>query len=528
MANQRDKYVLAIDLGTSGPKSALVSTSGEVLDCEFEENQLRLVPGGGAEQDPSEWWRTIRSTAKKVLAKQLVPVDEIVAVSCTAQWSGTVAVDEYGEPLHDGIIWMDARGRRHVRDVTGGLVRVEGYGVRKLWPWLRLTGALPAHSGKDSLAHILYLKRERPAIYRRAACFLEPKDYVNLRLTGRTAASYDSITLHWVTDNRDVDRVVYHPKLLRMAGVDRDKLPPLKRAVDVLGPLRPEVARELGLGDEVKVVMGTPDVHSAAIGSGAVRDFEPHLYIGTSAWLTCHVPFKKTDVLHSMASIPAAVPGRYLIGNEQETAGKCLSFLRDNVLLCDDELRLRTDVADVYGAFDRIAATAPPGSGKLIFTPWLYGERTPVEDHAVRGAWLNLSLDTTRAQIVRSVLEGVAYNVRWLLRHVEAFAGRRLDQLNFIGGGAVSDLWCQILADVLGRTVRRVADPLWANVRGAGLLAALALGYRTIEEVSQQTRIDRTFTPDRANRAIYDELFDGFLSIYRNNRRLYARLNRDG
>jgi xylulokinase len=523
-----DRFVLAIDLGTSGPKTALVSTSGEVLACEFEPNDLILLPGGGAEQDPAQWWRTIMSTAKKVLARKLAPVEDIVAVCCTTQWSGTVAVDARGEPLHNAIIWMDSRGSRYIKQITGGLLRVEGYGVRKLWPWLRLTGGMPAQSGKDSLAHILFIKHELPEIYQRTATFLEPKDYINLRLTGRTAASYDSITLHWVTDNRDIDRVRYHPKLLRMAGIARSKLPELKRAIDVLGPLKKEVAEELGLGTDVQVVMGTPDVHSAAIGSGAVRDYEAHLYIGTSNWLTCHVPFKKTDVFHSLATIPAAIPGRYLIGNEQETAGKCLTFLRDNVLLHDDELGLTTDVDDVYAAFDRIAEGVPAGSGKVIFTPWLYGERTPVEDHSVRGGLFNLSLETTRAHIIRAVMEGVAYNIRWLLRHVEAFAGRRLDPLNFIGGGAASNVWCQILADVLDRTVRQVADPIQANARGAALLAAIALGHASVEGVSRGTRITRVFDPNAAHRAIYDELFAEFLSIYRNNRQTYARLNRSG
>jgi xylulokinase len=523
-----EKYVLAIDLGTSGPKVALVSTAGEVVGCEFEPNELILLPGGGAEQDPDEWWRTIVTAAKRVLARDLCPVEEIVAVSCTTQWSGTVAVDGAGRHLHNAIIWMDSRGSRHIERITGGLLSVEGYGLRKLWPWLRLTGGMPAQSGKDSLAHILYLKHERPDLYAGTATFLEPKDYINLRLTGRVAASYDSITLHWVTDNRDVDRVRYHPKLLRLAGIDPGKLPELKRATDVLGPLRKEVADELGLTAGVPVMMGTPDIHSAAIGSGAVRDYEAHLYIGTSDWLTCHVPFKKTDVLHSLASIPAAIPGRYLVANEQETAGKCLTFLRDNVLLADDELGLRTEVDDVYAAFDRIAATVPAGSGKLIFTPWLYGERTPVEDHAVRAGLFNLSLETTRAHIIRAVLEGVAYNIRWLLGHVEAFTRRRLDSLNFIGGGAASELWCQILADVLDRTIRQVADPIQANVRGAGMLAAIGLGHLSVDEVSERTRITRSFVPNGAHRHIYDELFDEFRAIYRDNKKTYHRLNRAG
>lgn len=198
---------------------------------------------------------------------------------------------------------------------------MQGYDVFKLKRWLQLTGGIPSHSGKDPIAHILFLKNERPNIYSQTYKFLEPKDYINLKFTGKFAASYDSIALHWLTDNRDLSRVDYNERLLRMAGVERDKFPDLRRAVDILGSVRGEVAHELGLREDVQVVMGTPDVQAAAIGSGAVRDFEGHLYIGTSSWLTCHVPYKKTDIFHNMATLPSAIPERYFIANEQEQRG---------------------------------------------------------------------------------------------------------------------------------------------------------------------------------------------------------------
>ena len=154
--------------------------------------------------------------------------------------------------------------------------------------------------------------------------------------------------------------------------------------------------------------MGSPDLPCAAIGSGAVRDYQGHLYIGTSSWLTCHVPYKKTDISHNMASLPSAIPNKYFIANEQETAGACLNFLRDNILYHKDELLAEEQVPDVYKIFDRIVENTPPGSDKVIFTPWLYGERTPIEDHSVRCALFNLSLKTTREHIIRAVFEGVA------------------------------------------------------------------------------------------------------------------------
>lgn len=518
--------ILAVDLGTSGPKVALVTPRGEVLDCRTGAITLTILPGGGAEQDPDQWWASIKTTIAHLLRDHPDAAGRIAAIGCTSQWSGTVAVDEDGRHLMNAIIWMDTRGAPYVRRITGGWPRVAGYGAPRLATWLRLAGGIPAHSGKDPIAHILYIKHARPDVYSQTYKFLEPKDYLNLRLTGRFAASHESITLHWLTDNRDIHNVRYDERLLRFSTVPADKLPELKRAVDVLGPIRPDVARELGLAEGTPVIMGTPDMHSAAIGAGAVADFEPHLYIGTSAWLTCHVPTKRVDLFHNMASLPSAVPGKYFIANEQETAGACLAFLRDNILYADDALERRERIPNVYPVFDRMVAATPAGSDRVLFTPWLHGERTPVDDGLVRGGFHNLSLRTTRAHMIRAVFEGVAYNTRWLLRYVERFVGRRLDEIRMIGGGANSDVWCQIHADVLDRAIRQVKDPVQANVRGVGLLAAVAVGLTTFDAIDHDVPIANTYRPNPANRALYDELFAAYESIYRQNRRIYAGLNR--
>ena len=517
---------LAVDLGTSGPKVALVTVTGQVLACEIEKTPVILLPGGGAEQDPRDWWQAICKASRRLLTRPEAAGLAIVAVCCTTQWSGTVAVDREGRPLGNAVIWMDARGAPYIRRMTSGPLRLEGFGIDKLWQWIRLTGGIPGASGKDSIAHILFLRNERPELYAAAAKFLEPKDYLNLKLTGVCAASFDSITLHWVTDNRHIHRIDYHDGLLRLAGLERDKLPDLKRAVDILGPLQAEAAEALGLPHGLPVVMGTPDLHSAALGSGAVQDYQAHLYIGTSSWLTCHVPYKKTDLLHNMASIPSAIPGRYFIANEQETAGGCLAFLRDRILFPPDSGAGVDGPERSFAALDALAREAPAGSRGLIFTPWLYGERTPVEDAALRGGFHNLSLEADRGTLVRAVMEGVAYNTRWLMGHVEGFIKRRLGPIHMVGGGANSSLWCQICADVLDRPIRRVRDPVEANARGAGILAAVAMGYGRFEEIAGAVAIAEEHTPDHGRHRCYAALFREFMHIYRKNRRIYARLNR--
>jgi xylulokinase len=281
------------------------------------------------------------------------------------------------------------------------------------------------------------------------------------------------------------------------------------------------------LPENVQVVIGSPDIHSAAIGSGAVRDFEPHLYIGTSSWITCHVPFKKTDLIHSIAALPSAIPGRYLLTDAQECAGACLQYLRDNILFHQDELSNGEKPANAYKLFDQITERTPAGSGKLIFTPWLYGERAPVDDRFVRGGFFNQSLQTTREHMVRAVFEGVAYNSRWLLGYVEGLIGKRVEAVNMVGGGAKSDIWCQIHADVMNRPIRQMKDPIEVNVRGAALLASAALGHVHYEDIASRVPVAKTYMPNPEHRKTYDELFREFTAIYESNKKIFARLNRN-
>lgn len=517
--------ILAIDLGTSGPKVALVTMNGEVLASEVESTELYLSEGGGAEQDPDNWWRAISTATRRITDRSLVPREKILAVAVTSQWAGTVPVDKQGNALCRAIIWLDSRGAKYVPSVAGGLVRIQGYGALKLESWLRKTGGVPSLAGKEPVAHILFLRHEKPDIYEAAYKFMEPKDYLNLRLTGRFYATTDSIALHWVTNNRDIHNVHYDEQLLAQTTLPREKLPDLRRSVDVIGSLTQEAANDLGLDAGTKVVGGTPDVPAAAVGSGAVGDFEGHLYVGTSSWLTCHVPFKKTDLIHNMASLPSALPGRYFVGNEQETAGACMTWLRDNVFFRDDVLDPGAAPEDALQRFNALAAEAPAGSDKVIFTPWLYGEHTPVADPHLRAAFTNVSLRTTRAHMVRAVMEGVAYNTRWLMGGVESFIGRPFESIRFIGGGAKSDLWCQIFADVLDRPIDRVEDPLSANVRGAAFVAAVGLGKLQVEDIPALVPIEKRYTPSSEHRPIYDELFKAFLEIQKHSAGLYHRLN---
>ena len=522
-----EPLVLGVDLGTGGLRTALATARGRILAVAKRDLPTRLLPGGGAEQDPDDWWQAVAETVKELLAAHPESAPRIKALCFSAQWGGVVPAAEDATPTHPAVIWMDARGARYAQQATGGLLTVPGtgYGARRLRSWLTKTGGVPTRSGKDPVGQSLWLRRERPDAYQAARWLLDVPEYLTLRAAGRAVAARDTAVLRWCTDNRDPDSLTWDPKLARMAGLDLGKLPELVPAATLVGPLTARAADDLGLPREVRVVAGTGDTTAAALGAGAVRDYDAHLYVGTSAWLSCHVPAKKTSLRDNIASLPAAIPGRYWVATIQDVAGRAVDWLIENVL--DDPDHPRS--SEALDRLTRLAESAPPGANGVLFAPWLNGERTPVDDPALRGAWFNLSLSTSRADLARAVFEGIALNTRWMLDAVERFTGRTknggIGPIRFIGGGASSTLWCQAMADILNRPIDQIAEPQLAGVRGAALLAGVALGEVTWDQIPDLVAVERRYEPDPAHRARYDRAYAALLAHHKGNRKLYRRLN---
>jgi xylulokinase len=513
--------ILAVDLGTSGMKVALITANGQVLGWESEPVRLILTSDGGAEQAPDDWWRAFLSAAGRLLGRELAPRSSIHAVCCSSQGEGTLPVDADGKPLMNCILWMDMRGAEPLHRQFRGRVNLTGLGLLSTLRWIRLTGGMPSLTGKDPAGHMLLIRERFPEIYARTYKFLNVLDYLNLRLTGRFAATFDSILTSWVSDNRNPDDIHYDEGLVRRSGIEAGKFPGIVPCTAVLGPLLPEVADSLGLSRDVKVVAGAIDNTAAAIGSGAVDDYALHLYLGTSSWMAAHVPFKKTDIFSALASVPCAVPGRYLLTALQATAGGNLTFLRDHLLFPQDALLPEAPLPDFFQALDPLASRAPAGCNGLIYTPWIWGERAPVEDRNLRAGLYNLSLNHTRADLLRAVLEGVAYNTRWLLAPVEKFLGRKVESFNIVGGGAQSE----VCADVLNVEIRQVKDPIQANARGAAFIATAGLGEVSFADVPALVEIQHVYTPDARNRGIYDQRFGTFTEIYKQMRGIYQKIN---
>ncbi|GGA50947.1 xylulokinase [Dyella nitratireducens] len=527
VSSSDERLVLAVDLGTSGCKCALVALDGSVQAWAFRPVPLHLVGEYGVEQDAEDWWQAFLGAAQELLATDARLRSRVMAVCCSALHECTVPVDEHGNTLARAMLWLDMRGSDAIRRrARNKWLNIQGYGPLKLVRWLRLTGGAPSLSGKDQAGHIAWLRDHDRTLFDRTHKFLGPLDFMNLRLTGRFCATYDSALTTWATDNRDLSRIRYDEGLLRVLEVDSARLPELLPSTDVIGPLMPDVAALLGLSPSTRVVAGAVDNSAAAIGAGTVRDRELHLYLGTSSWIAAHVPEKHTNLGAFIASVPCARKDRYLAMAVQSAACSNLTMLRDRILFHADELTPDESRPDVYPLLDHIADRVPAGARGLIYLPWLQGERTPVDDRHLRAGLFNLSLEHTREDMIRAFLEGVALNTRWMLEPMLAFVGcDKGAPMTVVGGGGQSNVWCQIMADVTGMVIEQPVAPIQANALGAAFIAGIGLGKLSFNDVPDLCRRKWRFEPREAMRQLYDDRFGTFKELHRRLAPLYRRIN---
>jgi len=499
---------IAVDLGTGGPKVGLVGFDGAVIAQEMHAVSTNFGPRGSAVQDPREWWELIKGSIQRLLGERRDVASRIGAVAVTGQWASTVPVDALGEPTGPCVMWQDTRGGVRVRERIGG--HVSGYRASQIMRWVRTTGGAPSLSGADPTGHLLSFADEYPDLVESTRWFLEPVDYLTMRFCGVASATHASMQAAWLTDNRRLDHYAYDQRLLEILGINDEKLAPLRPIGSVVAPVSDLVARELGIPSAALVITGLPDLQSAALGAGATSLYSTHLALSTTSWISCPVPKKKTDVAHSIATVPGLTNDSYLVVNNQETGAKSLDWYRS--------VLAGTGAAWTYDDLTALAATSTPGSNGVRFTPWLAGERSPVENHHLRGGFTNLSLTTNTADMTRAVLEGVAANSRWLFGYVEKFCGRSLSPVRLIGGGARSALWCQIVADALNRSVEQVPDPMYAQLRGIALMASVALGHQTLSDVESNRPRGRTFDPEPTGVAAMSRVNDELPDLFRTSK----------
>lgn len=502
------KYIIAHDVGTSVNKAVMVDTEGQVHGKCSEPYRVYYPKADWAEQEPEDWWKAVTRTTKRLLEEAGVSPSDVLCVTYSTQMLGIVPMDSEGMLLRRAIIWLDNRACRQAQRVMRKFINARVFAL--------FAGATLC--GKDGIPKLLWLKAEEPDTYHKMSCFLDVNGYLIYRSTGNMVMEWTGASVFGINLNKKT----WLKGIFRYVGLDPEKFPPLVRSIDQVGVLSKEAASEFGLLEGTPVMAGAGDAPCAAVGSGAVGESEGHVYLGTSGWVavvTERTPRGKCGA----ATIHSADPNKAFLFAETETAGACLQWIGDELYTSE---KIDAKIPDIYAFMDEKVAEIPPGSDYLIFTPWMYGERAPIGDCNVRSSFLNLSADHTREHLLRAVYEGVAYNIRWIVEIVEKQFKFPLPRLRVIGGGARSEPWMQILADVTQKKVEAVRDPQEAGAVGAALIAAVGLGiYPSFEALKNVVRVERVFEPQEENRRIYDSLFHSYQEAYGSLRRFYRRLN---
>jgi len=499
------------DVGTGGSKAVLADTDGNVIARAFEPYEVKYPKPGWAEQDPQDYWRAVTSNTRQLLSDSGVDPASVKGMGFAGQMLTFVPVDAEGTPLRAAITWLDSRADEQARRL---IRRLGGKRIFSL-----IAGALP--SGKDVVCKYAWLKENEPDVFRETRAFLDVAGYLVNRATGEfsiddTGAGGTGI----LTKDRQWSKT-----LLRVTGLPLEKMAPIHRSTDVVGGLTEEASRYTGLPEGTPIIAGMGDIPAAASGSGALGDGEAHIYLGTSSWLCLSVAKQKNLPRYGIASVASPDPDMYVMIGESETAGLCLEWFADKLLSADERQVAESADGGVYGYLDREALDVYPGSKRLLFLPWMFGERAPVTDTTVRGGFVNLSLGHDRDCMLRAIYEGVAYNLRWMIDEV-ARAGLRSTSLRAIGGGAKSDLWMQVIADATSRTIEAVANPQEAGALGCALAVGVGLGvFERYSDIKRAVKVRATFEPEEKRAREYDLLYQEFRRIYPAMSKAGRRLN---
>jgi len=529
-------HVLAHDIGTTGNKTCVyrVGDRLELLHSCMEEYPLFMTPDGGAEQRVDDWWDAICRGTHRALAATGIPPEEIKGIAFCCQMQGSIFVDREGKALRNPMNYMDSRATKQIeKALHHGLIRIQKFnaikGLRSLW----ITGGLAA-TAKDPLWKYHWVRENEPEVFKRADKWLDVKDYLTMRCTGNVAMTQDSAHLTFLYNTRP-GKLGWSKQLCSMFNVDSRLLPRVITSTEKVGELTKVASADLGLKEGTPVFGGGGDASCVPIGAGCTLPDSMHIYIGTSGWVSANVGKRMVDINNFIASILGAIPGRYNYIAEQETSGLCLQWVRDHLALDEIGVYLKDHpgASDQYpipsSLYDLLNATVeltPPGAGGVIFTPWLHGNRAPREDPYVRAMFFNLSMNTGKRMMIRAVLEGVAYHKRWMLEALEKRVPRQ-DKIRFVGGGAKSEVWCQIIADVTGRVIETIENPQDAGAVGAAVICGVGLGViPSFQAAHSFIPVKKTYRPRPEYRATYNTGYDVFTKLYKQNKALYRALNR--
>ncbi len=528
-------YVIIYDFGTSNLKACLFRIDSEVhtVASATASYGLYVLDNGGAEQDVEEWWQAICSTTHELFRSTNTRPEEVDGLAFCTQMQSVVLVDESGEALRRPMSYMDQRGFREFKDCMGkGIFKISGCNLHKLLKNLRVNYAASV-SVKDPVWKYKWVERNEPEVFQKVYKWLDVNDYLVARCTGKIVRTADSAFATFLYDTHE-GKEGWNEGLLKMYGVRPEHLPRIINCTDMVGGLTEEAARDLGLAVGTPVFGGGGDATFVNIGAGCTRPGDTHIYVGTSGWVSTFLDYQTVDLGASITGVLSAKRGFFNYYAELETAGKCFEWVMNHLALDEIGVYLqKTEVTDslegtyksLYEYLSSEVSKVPPGANGVLFTPWLHGNRCPFEDSKAAGIFFNIKLGTGKRDMIRAVLEGICYHLRWMLER-EATKVQTSDPVRFVGGGALSPVTCQMLADITGRTIETVHDSQTVGAIGTALTVTAGLKKVDVLDLARQlVKVSHTYTPNPSYKDVYDRNYQVFRRLYKTNAQNFSELN---
>ncbi|MBN2391448.1 MAG: xylulokinase [Anaerolineae bacterium] len=492
-------YILAHDLGTTGNKATLYDAEGHLVGSAFYGYATEYAHPRWAEQNPEDWWKAVCTSTHQLLAQTDVCSDDVACITFSGQMMAAVPLDKNAQPLRPAIIWADQRSTGQVNWLLERLTFNEMYTI---------TGHRLSES--YSLLKMLWIRDHQPDIYRNTHKFVHAKDAMIARLTGNFVTDMSDAS---GMDLYDLATGTWSPRILEAADVDPAQLPDVHSSIDVVGEVLPSVAEEVGVAAGTPVVTGGGDGVCASTGAGVVAEGAAYNYVGSSAWIALATSKPLLDPNYRTFCYCHLVPGMFMPTGTTQSAGASYQWARDQI--CEGESRTAIDLPlNVYDLMNERATESPPGANGLLFLPYLMGERSPYWNPKARGAFVGLTIRHTRADMLRAVLEGVTMNLCMTLDAFRA-QGAHVDAMRLIGGGAKGRLWNQIMADVYGLPIHRLAILDEATSMGAALAGGVGTGlYPSFEMATSMNPVAEVIEPNPQAQAVYTELYPLFQETY--------------
>ena len=501
-------YLIGIDIGTSGTKTVLFDELGTVICDALVEYPMYQPHNGWAEQQPGDWWQAVVDTLKQVTTKSGIDTAQIRGIGLSGQMHGLVMLDEKDQVIRPAIIWCDQRTAKECVEIT------EKIGAARL---IEIT-ANPALTGFTA-SKILWVRNNEPENYARCRKILLPKDYIRLMLTGEYATEVSDASGMQLLD---IGGRCWSEEVLKKLEIDKSLLAPVYESPEVSGQISASAADLTGLKTGTPVVGGAGDNAAAAVGTGVVSDGQAFTTIGSSGVVYAHTSKMHIDPAGRVHTFCCAVPGCWHVMGVTQGAGLSLKWFRDT--MCQSEMETASQMGvSPYYLMDREAEKVPIGANRLLFLPYLMGERTPHLDPDCRGAFFGLSAMHQKRDMIRAVLEGVSYSLRDCFEIISAM-DTPIDVMRACGGGS-GPLWRQMLADVYNCDVSTIKSKEGPAL-GVALLAGAGTGvYKNVEEACSIAVLTKdAASPDAGRHKDYESYYQLYRSIYPSLKEHYKTL----